>query len=168
MTFRTLILAAALIGGSSPLAAKTLAYEDNKLNFKTCKGENVSARWVGAKLSLSQPGKSPGDPAASAEFMTWDGGCATFEWDANTGALVIKQSDGAKAGDIVHFVAWDGARWSAARTGAGFYLARIADKDEAYPKSRMKAAGDWLAKNNKLGVPAADGLAKGLSEANGG
>ncbi len=167
MTCRMLVLAAALIGAATPLAAKTLAYEDNKLNFKTCNGENVSARWVGANLSLSQPGKSPGDPSASAEFMTWDGGCATFQWDGNTGALVIKQGGEAKPGDIVHFVAWDGARWSAARTGAGFFLARIADKDDPAPEAHMKAAGDWLAKNNKLGVPAADTLAKSLSEAGG-
>jgi hypothetical protein len=167
MTRRMLVLLAALTT-TSPLNAKTLAYEDNKLNFKSCTGENVSARWFGGSLSLSQPGKSPGDPTPSAQFQTWDGGCATFQWDAATGALVIKQGETAEPGQIVRFVAWDGARWAATRTGGGFYLAKIADKDEQDPKSRMKAAGDWLAKNNILGVPAADLLAEGLSKANGG
>lgn len=167
MTRRMLVLLTAL-AVSSPLHAKTLAYEDNKLNFKSCKGENVSARWFGGNLSLSEPGKSPGDPMASAQFQTWDGACATFQWDAAVGALVIKQDGKTEPGQIVRFVAWDGARWAATRTGAGFYLAKIAEKDEQDPKSRMKAAGDWLAKNNTLGVPAADLLAEGLSKANGG
>jgi hypothetical protein len=162
-----LVLVAAL-AAASPLNAKTLAYEDNKLNFKSCSGENVSARWVGGNLSLSLPGKSPGDPTASVQFQAWDGGCSTFQWDAATGALAIEQDGKAEPGDFLRFVAWDGARWAAMRTGAGFYLAKIADKDEQDPKSRMKAAGDWLAKNNILGVPAADQLAEGLSKANGG
>lgn len=167
MTRRIAVLAAALIA-AAPLQAKTLAYEDNKLNFKNCAGEDVSARWKGADLTLSQAGKSPGDPVSSVEFQTWDGACATFGWDANAGALFIKQGDQVRTANALHFVAWDGARWAAARTGAGFYLARIADKDDAAPKSRMKAAGEWVAKNNALGVPAADLLAKALSEANGG
>jgi hypothetical protein len=167
MTRRILVLATTLLA-ASPAAAKTLAYEDNKLNFKTCNGDNVSARWVGGNLSLSQAGKSPGDPVPSVEFQTWDGGCATFQWNADSGALVIKQGDTPQAGSFLQFVAWDGARWAATRTGAGFYLARIADKDDADPKSRMKAAGEWVGKNNKLGVPAADLLAKGLVESNGG
>lgn len=158
----------AAVFGISSLQAKTLAYEDNKINFKNCAGEDVSARWKGGDLTLSQAGKSPGDPQPSVEFQTWDGACASFGWDANTGSLVIRQGDEAKAGPMVRFVAWDGARWAASRTGAGFYLARIADKDEANPESLMKAAGEWVAKNNKLGVPGADVLADGLTNANGG
>lgn len=162
MIRRTLVLAAVLIGAAAPLEAKTLAYEDNELNFKSCKGEDVTARWFGGNVSLSQAGKSPGDPSPSAEFQTWDGKCGTFEWSSDIGALVIKLDGQVQSERILHFVAWDGSRWSATRTGGGFYLARIADKDDADPKSRMKAAGEWVAKNNKLGVPAADMLAEGL------
>ena len=162
MSVRPLVFAAALLGLASPLAAKTLAYEDNKLNFKSCSGTNVSARWVGGDIALSEPGKSPTDPAPSAEFMTWDGACATFAWGSDIGALVIKQGDKPQPSQIVRFVSWDGSKWAAARTGAGFFLARVADKDAADPAASMKAAGEWLSKNNKLGVPAADILAEAL------
>lgn len=162
MSFRALVVTTALIGLASPLAAKTLAYEDNKLNFKSCSGANVSARWVGGDIALSEPGKSPGDPAPSAEFMTWDGACATFAWGSDIGALVIKQGETSDPGQIVRFVSWDGSKWAAARTGAGFFLARIADKETADPAAHMKSAGEWLSKNNKLGVPAADILAEAL------
>lgn len=176
MIRRMLFLTAALVAtppltivfAASPLQAKTLAYEDNKLNFKNCAGEDVSARWKGGDLTLSRAGKSPGEPQMSVAFQTWDGACASFGWDANAGSLVIKQGGESQPGHIVRFVAWDGTRWAATRTGGGFYLARIADKDEADPQSRMKAAGEWVAKNNKLGVPAADVLAEGLTKANGG
>ena len=60
----SILLAASPLAASlaaSPLAAKTLAYEDNKLNFKDCAGADVTARWTGGDLTLSQAGKSPGD-----------------------------------------------------------------------------------------------------------
>jgi hypothetical protein len=169
MVRKTLLLVPVLaLGAASPLAAKTLAYEDNKLNFKNCKGEDVSARWKGGDLTLSRAGVSPGDPIPTVEFKTWDGGCATFGWDAAAGALSIKQGSAAKTTQALYFVAWDGSRWAAARTGAGFYLARVAGQDEADPKANLKATGEWVAKSNKLGVPAADILARELTEANGG
>lgn len=164
MLARPLAFAAALVGLSSALEAKTLAYEDNKLNFRSCSGAHVTARWVGANLSLSEAGKSPGDPAPTTEFQTWDGQCASFAWDADVGALVIKKGDTALSDRFVRFVSWDGARWAAMRTGAGFFLVRIADKDAADPAAGMKAAGEWLAKNNTLGVPAADVLAEALQD----
>jgi hypothetical protein len=167
MTRRILIVAASLLSAAAPASAKTVAYEDNKLNFKSCEGENVTARWFGGDLSLSQAGKSPGDPAPSAKFMTWDGKCGSFQWNADVGALVVKLGEEKLPGKILNFVAWDGSRWSAARTGGGFYVARIADPGEADPKALMKAAGEWVAKNNKLGVMAADVLAEELSGASG-
>jgi hypothetical protein len=162
MLARPLAFAAALLGLSSALEAKTLAYEDNKLNFKSCSGAHVTARWVGSNLSLSEAGKSPGDPAPTAAFQTWDGRCASFAWDTAAGALVIKDGDTALSDRFLRVVSWDGARWAALRTGAGFFLIRIADKDAADPAAGMKPAGEWLAKNNKLGVPAADILARAL------
>jgi hypothetical protein len=162
------LLSAGLAAFAAPAVAKTLAYEDNKLNFKNCKGEDVSARWRGGDLTLSQAGKSPGDPAPAVEFQTWDGSCATFGWDAAAGALTVKQGDTTETGQALYFVAWDGGRWAAARTGAGFYLAKVADKGETDPKARLKSTGEWVAKNNKLGVPAADLLAEELTQAGGG
>jgi hypothetical protein len=167
MNRRMLILAASLLSASSPVAAKTVAYEDNKLNFKSCEQENVTARWFGGDVSLSQAGKSPGDPAPSAKFLTWDGKCGSFQWNADIGALEVKVGDEKLPGKILNFVAWDGSRWSAARTGGGFYVARIADPGETDPKALMKAAGEWVAKNNKLGVMAADVLAEELSGVSG-
>jgi hypothetical protein len=165
MTRLVLILVASLSVATAPATAKTVAYEDNKLNFKSCEGENVSARWFGASLSLSQAGKSPTDPVPSVKFLTWDGTCGSFQWNADVGALVVKLDDETLPGKILNFVAWDGSKWSAARTGAGFYVARIADQGEANPKRHMKTAGEWVAKNNKLGVPAADILAEELAAA---
>lgn len=163
MTRRILILAASLAAAASPAVAKTVAYEDNKLNFRSCDGEKVSARWFGADLALSQAGKSPTDPAPTAKFLTWDGQCGSFKWNADIGALEVTLGDKKQPGKILNFVAWDGSRWSAARTGGGFFVAKIAEESDADPKSRMKAAGEWVAKNNKLGVVAADILAEELA-----
>jgi hypothetical protein len=128
----------------------------------------MSARWKGGELTLSQAGKSPSDPEPTVAFQTWDGACAAFGWDASAGNLVVKQGDETQRGVTVHFVAWDGSRWAAARTGSGFYLARIADKDDPDPRRHMKAAAERVVKSNVLGVPAADILADALSKANGG
>jgi hypothetical protein len=167
MIRRILVLAAALTA-ASPLAARSLAYEDNKLNFKNCQGEDVVARWKSGGITLSQAGKSPDEPQPTVEFQTWDGACATFGWDDKVGQFVVTQGDAAERGHSVRFVAWDGSLWVAARTGSGFYLARIADKGDPDPKSHFKAAADRVVKSNVLGVPAAEVLAKELSEANGG
>jgi hypothetical protein len=164
---RPLFAFAASLLAASPAAAKTVAYEDNKLNFKSCDGANVSARWFGADLALSTAGKSPTDPAPQAKFLTWDGQCGTFKWNADIGALEVRVGDKTLPGKIVNFVAWDGSRWSAARTGGGFYVAKIADAGAADPKNRMKAAGEWVARNNKLGVIAAEVLAEELTAAGG-
>jgi hypothetical protein len=166
---RTSLLAAAvsaaLLATASPLAARSLAYEDNKLNFKNCKGEDVSARWFGGNLTLSQAGKSPAEPAPVVEYQTWDGGCGTFGWDGAIGALSIKEGDATTTRQAVYFVAWDGSLWAASRTGAGFYLARIADKGDPNPKANFQAAADRVVKSNFMSVPAAELLAKELSEA---
>lgn len=168
MIRRILALAAALAAGASPLAAKSLAYEDNKLNFKGCEGEDVTARWKPEGITLSQAGKSPGDPAPTAAFQTWDGACATFGWDAKAGQFVVARGGETQRGPAIRFVAWDGSLWAAARTGSGFYLARVADKDDPDPKRHFKAAAERVLKSNVLGVPAAEVLAEELSRTNGG
>lgn len=166
---RTSLLTAAAasavaLATASPLAARSLAYEDNKLNFKNCKGEDVSARWYGGNLTVSQAGKSPAEPTPTVEYQTWDGACGAFGWNAETGALSITSGDAATAAQAVYFVAWDGSLWAASRTGAGFYLARIADKGDPDPKAHLKAAADRVLKSNVMNVPAAELLAKELSE----
>lgn len=168
MPRRILVLAALLVAGASPLAAKSLAYEDNKLNFKNCQGEDVVARWRAGGITLSKAGTSPSDPQPTVEFQTWDGGCATFGWDDKVGQFVVVEGDQTRRGVAIHFVAWDGSLWAAARTGSGFYLARIADKGDPNPKSHFKAAAERVVKSNVLGVPAADILAEELARTNGG
>lgn len=165
-----LLAALPIVAGlaASPLAAKSLAYEDNKLNFKNCKGEDVVARWRLGGITLSQAGKSPGEPGPAVEFQTWDGGCATFGWDDKAGQFLVTQGEQAQRGVAVHFVAWDGSLWAAARTGSGFYLARIADKGDPDPKRHFKAAAERVLKSNVIGVPAADILAEELAKTNGG
>ena len=76
----------------------------------------------------------------------------------------VKQGESVGRSNLVHFVAWDGSLWAATRTGAGFYLARIADKGDADPKSHFKAAADRVTKSNVMKVPAADLLAEELSK----
>lgn len=163
MIRRLLVLAAALVV-TTPLHARSLAYEDNKLNFKNCQGEDVTARWRAEGITLSQAGKSPDEPGPSVEFQTWDGSCATFGWDGSTAQFEVKQGDKASRSNLVNFVAWDGSLWAATRTGAGFYLARIADKGDPDPKRHFKAAADRVTKSNFMQVPAADTLAEELSK----
>ena len=163
MIRRLLVLAAAL-AATTPLHARSLAYEDNKLNFKNCKGEDVTARWRAEGITLSQAGKSPDAPDSSVEFQTWDGACASFGWDGATAQFDVKQGDAASRSNMVHFVAWDGSLWAATRTGAGFYLARIADKGDPDPKRHFKAAADRVTKSNFMQIPAADVLAEELSK----
>ena len=167
MIRRILVLAAALTA-ASPLAARSLAYEDNKLNFKNCEGEDVVARWRKGGLTLSRAGTSPSEPEPTLKFQTWDGGCATFGWDDRTGQFLVVEGDATQRTVAIRFVAWDGSLWAAARTGSGFYLARIADKGDPDPKRHFKAAADRVVKSNVLGVPAADILAAELSGSNGG
>lgn len=166
--FLAAALPVAAVVSAAPLAAKSLAYEDNKLNFKSCKGEQVVARWVSDQITLSQAGTSPGDPGPTVEFQTWDGSCATFGWDSATGQFVVTEGDETRRGVAIRFVAWDGSLWAAARTGSGFYLARVADEGDPDPKQHLKTAAERVVKTNILGVPAAEALAEALSEANGG
>ncbi|WP_072396806.1 hypothetical protein [Hyphomicrobium sp. CS1GBMeth3] len=167
MTSRILVLVAALAVGASPLAAKSLAYEDNKINFKNCQGEDVTARWKSGGITLSQAGKSPGEPGPSVEFQTWDGSCAAFGWDDKAGQFQVKQGDQAASSIAVRFVAWDGSLWAAARTGSGFYMAKIAEKGDPDPKRHFKAAAERVLKSNVMGVPAADILAEELAKTGG-
>ena len=85
-------------------------------------------------------------------------------WALRDVSFEVKQGESVGRSNLVHFVAWDGSLWAATRTGAGFYLARIADKGDADPKSHFKAAADRVTKSNVMKVPAADLLAEELSK----
>ncbi|HRN88223.1 MAG TPA: hypothetical protein PK271_06425 [Hyphomicrobium sp.] len=156
--------AAALVAVSaSPVMAGPRAYEDNKLNFQDCKDANVTARWFKAELTISEAGKSPDDPSDSIEIKNWDGKCVNIRWDTDASHFVFSDGDASETGQMIKYVAWDGNLWAATRTYAGFFHARVADKGDSDPRSKMQAAGDWLAKNNINQVPAADVLAAILS-----
>lgn len=126
-------------------AAEGLAYEDNKLNFRNCKGENVTARSFEEKFSLSRAGVSPSDPEVQIEYSTWDGGCAKFSWDAAKTEF-LTTTNGAEVGSrVVKYVAWDGGKWMATRTGGGFYISRVANSgDNSLSRANYADAAHWL------------------------
>ena len=165
MTRPIFALAAALLVAvsASPAMAGPRAYEDNKLNFKDCKDANVTARWFKTELTLSEAGKSPDYPSDSIQLQDWDGKCVTLRWDTDAAHFVLSDGDASETGQLIKYVAWDGNLWAATRTYAGFFHARVADKGDPDPRSKMQAAGEWLAKNNINQVPAADVLAAVLS-----
>lgn len=140
-----------------------LAYEDNKLNFVSCDGEKVSARWFESKISLSHAGAAPGDPSSTVKLQSWDGNCITVGWSDDAATFTEIADDKAKpTASYVPYVAWDGSKWAAVRTGLGFYHARIALKDQKHTADHFAAAADWLRRKdaNNLGAMA---LAKALT-----
>ena len=164
---RPLMALAALLAAlavSTPLAAaKPRAYENNSLNFKSCDGENVTARWFKTQLTLSKAGQSPDDPTDAISIKDWDGNCVTIRWDFDAAHWVTKNGDASQTGQVITYIGWDDSLWAATRTYAGFFHARIAEKGDADPRANMKEAGEWLAKNNINNVPAADVLAEKLA-----
>lgn len=164
--FSAVFLAATLSGAAPIVAADGLAYEDNKLNFRNCSGENVSARWFGGKLSISRAGLSPSEPEATVEYQTWDGACAKIGWDGAKASFVSTRDGASEFSSIVRYIAWDGAKWASARTGPGFYIARIvqADRDGAASAEHFDKAARWLRRKDggNLGAVA---LADALTEA---
>lgn len=148
-------------------AADGMAYEDNKLNFRNCQGENVTARSFGTKFSLSRAGASPSEPEDAIEYATWDGECAQFSWDSDKTEFQTT-SNGAQVGSrVVKYVAWDGGKWMATRTGAGFYISRVAKNNVAsLSKSNFADAAQWLKRrdpNNFGAVTLIDVLTKAAS-----
>ncbi|MGE0023319.1 MAG: hypothetical protein AB7S70_06790, partial [Hyphomicrobium sp.] len=73
--------------------ASPIAFEDNKLNFRSCDGQNITARWRGANFSLSLPGKSLGDDHETFAYVGWDGRCLTGRWDAAAHAFKLASDE---------------------------------------------------------------------------
>lgn len=144
--FRFAFLALSLsVLAPSANATEGLAYEDNKLNFRNCKGENVTARSFEQKFSLSRAGVSPTEPEVEIEFSAWDGSCAKFKWDAGKTAFLTTTNGTQIGSPVVKYVAWDGGKWIATRTGGGFYISRVANNDvDTLSKADFAGAAQWL------------------------
>lgn len=155
-----------LLASASPVAASTLAFEDNKLNFRSCDGQHITARWRGADFSLSLPGKSLGDEHRSIDFIAWDGRCVTGAWSTDTSAFDLADKGAGKAtsSGLISYVAWDGSKWAGVRAGSGFFVARVAGENEDITNDRLLELADWLQKRNQYPAPGA-ALAKELKSA---
>lgn len=147
-----------------PAAASTLAFEDNKLNYRSCDGQHITARWRGVDFSLSLPGKSLGDSHKSIQYVAWDGRCLTGAWSTDAGAFAIADGGETKSTGLIGYVAWDGSKWAGVRAGSGFFVARVASGDEPITNERLAEIADWLQKNNAYPAPGA-ALAKELKSA---
>jgi hypothetical protein len=140
----------------SAAMASTMAFEDNKLNFKSCEGANITARWRGNAFSLAEPGKSLGDEHAAFAHLGWDGACKTASWNSDGAKFSIEADGAAKLTDMVRYVAPDGSKWAGVRAGDGFFVTRMALAGEEISNERVKAIADWLARTSKEFTPGAE------------
>ncbi len=152
--FVTVAAALAIFSAMPAHAAEGLAYEDNKLNLRNCAGENVTARWFGTDLSLSRAGTSPAEPEPMIEYQTWDGTCEKMGWDSAKAEFKTTSGGTAGVSRIVRYIAWDGAKWAAGRTGPGFYIARITRPDEPHTAEAFDAAARWLRRKDGSNIGA--------------
>jgi hypothetical protein len=137
-------------------SASTLAFEDNKLNFKSCDGANITARWRGHTFSLSEPGKSLGDDHSAFDHLGWDGACKTASWDSDGAQFSIEADGDPKLTNMVRYVAPDGSKWAGIRAGDGFFVARVAQENEEISSERIRKIGEWLARTSKEYTPGAE------------
>lgn len=154
----------ALLFAPAPAAASTLAFEDNKLNFRSCDGQHITARWRESHFSLSLPGKSLGDAHTSIQYVAWDGRCLTGAWNTDAGTFAVGDGSETKSSGLIGYVAWDGSKWAGVRAGSGFFVARVAEPDEPITSDRLAQIADWLHKRNTYPAPGAT-LAKELKNA---
>lgn len=152
---RTIMVLSASVLTSAALASTT-AFEDNKLNFKSCEGTNVTARWRGSVFSLAEPGKSLGDEHTSFKHLGWDGACKTTSWNSDGAKFSIAADGASKLTDLVHYVAPDGSKWVGIRAGDGFFVTRVAVAGEEISNGRVKEIADWLARTSKEFTPGAE------------
>lgn len=151
---RLLVSAALLVLPVSAIASP-LAFEDNKLNFRSCDGDHVTARWRESNFSLSLPGKSLGDAHPSISFVSWDGRCLTGRWDEVAGSFTLKGDGSESSSDYIGYVTWDGSKWAGMRAGSGFFVTRIADANEGVSTDRLQEIGHWLERRNAAFTPGA-------------
>jgi hypothetical protein len=140
---RLLIISAAL-GLLAAEASARVAFEDNKLNFKSCDGKNLTARWRGNKFHLSVPGKTLEPEAPELKYLGWDGKCQSLSVD-DKGRF--KHSGATDANRILNYVSWDDTKWAATRAGTDFYVVFVAGKGEPVSETELKDAAVWLQRN---------------------
>lgn len=156
------ILAAAAAALLVTPAAARMAFEDNKLNFKSCEGKNLTARWRETNFHLSVPGKTLNPSSPDLKYLDWDGKCRSVHLDAK--GLFAQDGEGAdKASPMIKYLSWDGTRWSATPSGGGFYKVFVSSKDETPSNADLKEAARWL-QVNKADKRAAERLATALSQ----
>lgn len=146
----------------APQAEARTAFEDNKLNFRSCDGKNLTARWRENEFHLSVPGKTLDASAPALKYMGWDGHCWTLTV-GDKGEFVHFVDGKTQSNHIIKYVGWDDSKWSATRAGGGFFQMYIAGKGET-PDGAMHDAAAWL-HTNKSDSRAAERLAHELGAA---
>jgi hypothetical protein len=142
-----ILMAVAVTAGSmASQAAPRVAFEDNKLNFKSCDGQNLTARWRDNKFHLSVPGKTLEPSAPQLAYLSWDGGCRRMSVDS-TGRFMHTREGPSAANHLISYLGWDDSKWAATRAGTGFYQVFVAGKDEVISQAQMKDAAAWLSKH---------------------
>jgi hypothetical protein len=153
-TFGAAAIALAML--VAPAAAR-MAFEDNKLNFKSCDGKKLTARWRDNNFHLSIPGKTLQPDSPEIKYLGWDGKCRTMRVNGK-GQFQHTSADASQADRLINYVTWDDAKWSATRAGTGFFVVEI---DGEGGSGNMKDAAIWL-KARKPDSRAASLLAREL------
>lgn len=165
MRVQTLALVATGLLIASPSAsAASLAFEDNKLNFTSCDGLAITARWRGHKFSLAEPGKSLGDDHVAMKAKTWDGTCSSIRWDQDKATFVIGDGKAESPASLIRYIAPDGAKWIGIRAGDGFFVTKIVSAGEEPTTDRMSEVAAWLSRTSRDFTPGAE-LAERLKQA---
>ncbi len=158
-----MLVVAAAAGLLATGALARVAFEDNKLNFKSCDGKNLTARWRDNTFHLSVPGQTLEPAAPELKYMSWDGSCQTMSVDEQ-GRYKHTRGDKTDASRMINYVTWDDSKWAATRAGTDFFVVFIAGKDEAVSDAQIEEAAKWLVRN-KSNSRAASALADELTAA---
>lgn len=153
-------ISVALAVVAAPALAR-VAFEDNKLNFKSCDGQNLTARWRDNNFHLSVPGRTIEPAAPELKYLGWDGACRTMSVDGK-GRFQHAHGGTTNANHVINYVSWDDTKWSATRAGTGFFTVFVAGKGEPASDASLKDAASWL-KRNKADSRAGSLLAHELS-----
>ncbi|HEY7670145.1 MAG TPA: hypothetical protein VH852_05850 [Hyphomicrobium sp.] len=157
---RLLVVAAAL-GLLTSGAMARVAFEDNKLNFKSCDGKNLTARWRDNNFHLSVPGRTLEPAAPELKYLGWDGTCRSLSVDTK-GRFMHKGAGADDANHVINYLSWDDTKWSATRAGTGFFMVFVAGKNEPTSQAQLRDAALWL-EMHKADSRAAIRLARELS-----
>jgi hypothetical protein len=149
----------------APQAVAHVAFEDNKLNFKSCEGKNLTARWRDNNFHLSVPGKTLEPSAPELKYLDWDGKCRSLSVDSK-GRFAHKGDGASDANHMINYLSWDDSKWAATPAGSGFYQVFVGGKEEPVSGALLKDTAHWLA-THKADSRAAERLAQELAAASG-